>query len=178
MPTPDRTSLAAIVSAAAEVLEEGGVGAVTMQAVAERVGVRAPSLYKRVRDRDGLLLLVAEAAADELTARLAACRPALPDYADAFRVFAHRRPEGFRLMFATAGAAESLARSARPVVDACAELVGAERSLDAARLFTAWAAGFLTMELTGAFRMGGDVDEAFAYGIARILDGLSAGGAS
>ena len=175
MPTPDRTSRAEIVAAAASVLEAGGVPAVTMQAVAERVGVRAPSLYKRVRDRDGLLLLVAEDAADDLTARLAACEPDLRAYARAFREFARARPEGFRLMFASSDAAEATERAARPVVDACREIVGAEAALDAARLFTAWAVGFLTMELLGAFRLGGDVDRAFAYGIARLLDGLTEG---
>ena len=39
MPTPERTSLDEIVSAAARLLETGGVAAVTMQAVAQDVGV-------------------------------------------------------------------------------------------------------------------------------------------
>ena len=30
---------------------------------------------------------------------------------------------------------------------------------------TAWANGFLTMELTGAFRLGPDLDRAFEYGL-------------
>ncbi len=50
MPTPERTSLAEIVTQAARLLESGGPAAVTMQAVAAAVGVKAPSLYKRVRD--------------------------------------------------------------------------------------------------------------------------------
>lgn len=173
MPTPKRTSREEIVAAAASALEAGGVQSVTMQAVAERVGVRAPSLYKRVRDRDELLLLVAEDAAEDLTARLAASESTLPAYAHAFRAFAHARPEGFRLVFASPDAADATERAARPVLDACREIVGATAALDAARLFTAWAVGFLTMELLGAFRLGGDVDGAFAYGITRILDGLA-----
>ncbi len=70
MPTPDRTSLEEIVVAAAELLERDGLAGLTMSAVAERVGVRAPSLYKRVESRDRLIELVAEAALTELIARL------------------------------------------------------------------------------------------------------------
>ncbi|WP_412159619.1 helix-turn-helix domain-containing protein, partial [Pantoea sp. SIMBA_079] len=51
MPTPEKTSRTAIVAAGRVLIESGGLDGLTMQAVAERVGVRAPSLYKRVRDR-------------------------------------------------------------------------------------------------------------------------------
>ena len=173
MPTPDRTSLPEIVEAARALLESGGLSGVTMSAVAAQVGVRAPSLYKRVRDREALILLVAEATADELTARLEASGRSIADYARAFRAFAHERPEGFRLMFATSGAAEAMGRAAGPILAAARELVGAERALDAARLFTAWATGFVDMELAGSFRMGGDVDEAFEYALATIEAGLA-----
>ncbi|MDF2575814.1 MAG: TetR family transcriptional regulator, partial [Agromyces sp.] len=47
MPTPERTTLAEIVRAGRDQLESGGPDGLTMQAVALRVGVRAPSLYKR-----------------------------------------------------------------------------------------------------------------------------------
>lgn len=172
MPTPDRTSLAEIVDAGRALLESGGPSGVTMSAVADRVGVRAPSLYKRVRDRDALILLVGEATADELSGRLAASPPTLAEYARAFRAFAHERPEGFRLMFAMPGTAEAAGRAAAPIIEATRELVGEERALDAARLFTAWATGFVSMELAGSFRMGGDVDGAFEFALATIQAGL------
>jgi len=174
MPTPERTSLAEIVEAARALLESGGPSGVTMNAVAARVGVRAPSLYKRVRDRDALIVLVAEATANELAGRLAASARSLAGHARTLRAFAHERPEGFRLMFVTAEAAEAAGRAAAPVVEAAAEFVGPERALDAARLFTAWATGFVTMELAGSFRMGGDVDEAFEFALATIEAGLAA----
>ena len=69
MPTPDRTSLQDIVEAGRDLVETGGAAKLTMQAVAERVGVRAPSLYKRVRDRDALLVLVAEATSTRRASR-------------------------------------------------------------------------------------------------------------
>jgi hypothetical protein len=39
---------------------------------------------------------------------------------------------------------------------------------------TAWANGFIGMELAGAFRLGGDVDRAFEYGIAHLVEAISA----
>jgi hypothetical protein len=54
------------------------------------------------------------------------------------------------------------------------DLVGRDAALDAARLITAWATGFIDMELSGAFRLGGDVDRAFEFGLERIERGLRA----
>jgi AcrR family transcriptional regulator len=133
------------------------------------VGVRAPSLYKRVRGRDALLSAVAEATIAELAERLDAAGHNLPALAGEFRAYAHERPEGFRLMFTASAPIEALGRAAEPVLATARELVGDEHALDAARLFTAWATGFLQMELAGAFRLGGDVDAAFAYGLDHLL---------
>jgi hypothetical protein len=49
------------------------------------------------------------------------------------------------------------------------ELAGEEHGLEAARTFTAWAAGFVSMELNGNFKLGGDVDRAWRFGVARII---------
>lgn len=173
MPAPQRTTNDQIVRTARALLESGGPTAVTMHAVAERVGVRAPSLYKRFRDRAALLAAVAAAAEDELADRLEERdHPGLDHLARAYRGFAMASPESFRLLFTPFVPQESLQRSVAPVIRAAAELVGDERALDAARLFTAWATGFLQMELAGAFRLGGDVDGAFDYGLRRVIAAL------
>lgn len=174
MPTPERTSLAAIVAAGREIIDESGPTGLTMQAVAARVGVRAPSLYKRIRDRDALLAAVAESLVDDLGTRLAVAGRDLEALARTYRDFAHEQPEGFRLMFTASAPLEALDRAAGPVLRASAALVGEAHALDAARLFTAWATGFLQMELAGAFRLGGDVDRAFDYGLRGIITGLGA----
>ena len=73
MPTPERTSRDAIVDAGRDLLETQGLEGLrglTMQAVADRVGVRAPSLYKRVRNRRELVALIADATVRELGDRL------------------------------------------------------------------------------------------------------------
>lgn len=172
MPTPNRTSLAEIIDVGRELLESGGPSAVTMQAVAQRVGVRAPSLYKRVRDRDALLQAVAGATVDDLARRLEANADSLDSLVRAYRAFAHQRPEGFRLMFSPWVPVDALDRAAAPVLSASRRLAGAD-ALEAARLVTAWATGFIQMELADAFRLGGDVDRAFEYGLRRLRSGLT-----
>jgi AcrR family transcriptional regulator len=173
MPTPDRTSLAEIIAAGRDILEAGGPSRLTMQAVADQVGVRAPSLYKRVRDRNALLGLVAAATMDELAQRLSTTDSTVAGLARTYRAFAHERPEGFRLILSAGADAETLARVSAPVLQIAEELVGSAEALAAARLITAWATGFLTMELAGAFRLAGDLEHAFEFGVARLSVALS-----
>lgn len=175
MPSPTRTTNEEVVAAARAIVESAGVAGLTMQAVADRVGVRAPSLYKRFEGRDALLVAVTEAAIAELTERLEAAAPDLRRLAAAYRVFAKQHPQTFPLMFTPFAPQEALQRSAEPVIRAAAELVGEEHALDAARLLTAWATGFLQMELAGAFRLGGDVERAFDYGLRRLVAGIEHG---
>lgn len=186
MPAPPRTSLDAIRRAAAELLEAEGLDALTMQAVARRVGVRAPSLYKHVPGRDALIRLVAEDAAGELGAALEAAAPpgtppreGLESAARALRRFALARPAAFRLVFSPGAEStrpdpEVSRRAAGTVLRLAEELAGPDRALPAARTFTAWASGFLAMELADAFRMGGDVDAAFTFGVDALVRALAA----
>jgi AcrR family transcriptional regulator len=183
-PARARTSRDAILVAAREVLETDGLDAVTMQAVAERVGVRAPSLYKHVADRAALLQAVTDAVMAELVASLAIPRPS-PDprtdlrrVARRYRSFVRANPAGYGLLFARPGTAGSidevaLADLGRPIVAAAARLAGERDALANARTIVSWAHGFVSMELAGAFRLGGDLDAAYAAGIEVILAGIS-----
>jgi AcrR family transcriptional regulator len=177
MPTPDRTSLDAIVLAARDLLETVGLAGVTMQAVAERVGVRAPSLYKRVPGRDDLIRLVAEGTLRALTERLDGETDAR-ELADSLRAFGKERPAAFQLVMSpgagTPVAAPGFgAAASAPILRAATELAGEHRALEAARTLTAWATGFISMELNGAFNLGGDIDDAWDFGITTIVDALS-----
>lgn len=186
-PAIARTSAAAIVAAARALLEEGGLDAVSMAAVAQRVGVRAPSLYKHHPDRDALIAAVATAVAEELGAELhAALRDAGPDataharlraLAHAYRDFARRAPRATSLLFAattprTAPRVEVLATAAQPVLNVAGDLAGPEHALSAARVVTAFVHGFTSMETAGAFRLGGEVDAAFELGVDTLVAGL------
>jgi AcrR family transcriptional regulator len=189
MPTPARTSLDQIVSAGREILEAEGIDGLTMQHIASAVGVRAPSLYKRIRNRNDLLRLVANDASRELTDRLDAAattgdaRSDLIALATAFRRFARANPAAYGLLFAplpddARADPEWSVRGSEAVLDATRRLAGEDDSLEAARTVTAWANGFIAMELAGAFRLGGDVDRAFDYGIDRITRAISSAAAA
>ena len=186
MPTPARTSIDEIVRHGRAILEDEGIDGLTMQRIANAVGVRAHSLYKRIRNRNELLRLVANDTARELTARLDSAadtgdpRSDLIALAKAFRRFARAHPAAYGLLFAplpddARADADWTLRGSQAVLRASAGLAGDENALEAARTVTAWANGFIAMELAGAFRLGGDVDRAFDYGVDRIAQAIAIG---
>jgi AcrR family transcriptional regulator len=172
MPTPARTSIDRIVAAGRAILETEGITGVTMNAVAAQVGVRPPSLYKHVSDRDALLGLVADAAVGELGAKLAHETTAA-ELARTVRAWALAHPAAFQLAFSGRAAQDALAASSEPVLRVSRELAGSDNALMAARLLTAWCNGFVTMELAGAFQLGGDVDASFEFALERLTAALS-----
>jgi AcrR family transcriptional regulator len=184
-PARARTSRPAIIAAARDLLEEGGLEAVSMAGIAERVGIRAPSLYKHFGDRSGLIGAVATDVAVDLGRTLARAAERsgadptarLEALAVAYRTFSLATPRAAALLFAgvAPGAEptpESQAEAARPVLEVARAIVGPERALAAARVLTAFAHGFTSMESAGAFRFGGDVEEAYRLGISVLLAGL------
>lgn len=184
MPAPSRTSRDAIVTAAREILETDGLDAVSMQAVADRVGVRPPSLYKHVADRNALLRAVTESMTDDLAGAIAPKRRAadprddLRAIARRYRTFVRANPAGYALLFARLGPDlapddPALAALGLPIVEAVARLVGEDGALESARTIVAWAHGFTSLELAGGFRLGGDLDAAYTKGIELILAGIS-----
>jgi AcrR family transcriptional regulator len=96
---------AACVSAALELLEEHGEGALSLRAVARRAGVSPAAPYRHYADREALVSAVAAEGYRELAQRLAAAHPApstpeqLARVAVAYVQFALERPALFRLMF-------------------------------------------------------------------------------
>ena len=184
-PARARTSGAAIVTAARELLEDGGLEAVSMAGVAQRVGIRPPSLYKHFGDRSDLLATVmtdtaldlgriltdvVERSDEDPTAQLHAL-------AAAYRSFALATPRAAALLFAdvAAGATptlESQAEAVRPVLRVAEAMVGPTKALAAARVLTAFAYGFTSMESAGAFHLGGEVDDAYQLGLSVLAFGL------
>ena len=103
--------------------------------------------------------------------------------ARAYRAFAKRSPHGYALLFVDRGrtAGPSLeARSAAvaPLLERLAGLVEPPHVLPVARLLTAWLHGFVAMETAGAFRLGGDLDASFRFGLDTLIGTLGRSGRS
>lgn len=106
---------ARIVTAAAELLDEGGnEAAVTLRAIARRAGVSAPAIYGHYPDVPSILLVVVQDAFAELGAALRAAADTAADgepptrqravrrlraVCTAYLDFAARRPQRYRIMF-------------------------------------------------------------------------------
>jgi len=183
VPTPSHTSIEEIVETGRRLIESGGIDGLTMQKVASAVGVRAPSLYKHVQSRGALIRLIIEDVATDLGRSLE--EAVLGDdpggdlvrLATVFRDFARSHPESYGLMFAPIPeewrpATTLLMEATGPMLRTVEAMVDPENALEAARLVTAWAHGFVSMELVGAFRLGGDLEDAFQFGIERLVEAL------
>lgn len=96
-----------VVAAALSLLEEAGFDGLSMRALAARLGVRAPSLYRHVRDKEELLVHIADAMAatipdidrglpwrERAMAAAAAYRVALLKLRDGARLIAETAPAG------------------------------------------------------------------------------------
>ena len=97
-----------IVDAAVALLDEtGDQAAVSLRAVARRVGIAAPSIYRHFADQPAMMLAVVEQAFDELNAALRGARDAAGDdprerlfaVCAAYLDFAQQHPGRYRTMF-------------------------------------------------------------------------------
>jgi AcrR family transcriptional regulator len=157
-----------IVAAARDLLDSEGPEGVTMRAIAERLGIRAPSLYKHVADKAELeTALIADGLAEQAEAfedAVAGADDPLAAIAAAYRRSALSNPHLYRLMTDRPLPRSELPdgledRAARPLVEA----VGGD--MDRARATWAFAHGMVTLELADRFPADADLDAAWATGL-------------
>ena len=152
-----------ILHAARELVEQEGLEALTMRALAARVGIRAPSLYKHLPSKRELERNLVLLALDELGATLSAAaakNEPLDAVAAAYRRFALERPHLYRLL-----AERSVAADGFELV-AAAPLLKVVGSVRRARATWAWLHGMVQLELAGRFEPGADLDAAWRAGLA------------
>ena len=160
-----------IVDAARVLLEEDGPAALSMRRLAERLGIRAPSIYKHLPDKQALEAAIIsvgfERQADAFEAAVAAADDPLAAIARVYRRFALSHPHLYRLMTERELRRELLSpgveeRAALPVYEA----VGRDRDL--ARAAWAFAHGMTILELDRRFPADADLDEAWNRGLEAV----------
>jgi AcrR family transcriptional regulator len=175
MPVKTTLDHEAVVRAAAALADEQGLEAVTLGALAARLGIRPPSLYNHVAGlpglRDSLSLLGTRRLGDRLT-RAAVGRSAddaVIAIGHAYRAFALEHPG----LFAAAVRAPRLenaawVEAARSVVDTVLAVLNAynlsqDEALHAVRGLRSLVHGFAVIESAGGFGLPLDLDVSFDY---------------
>jgi AcrR family transcriptional regulator len=156
------------VAAGRRLLEEEGTAALTMRRLAERLGIRAPSLYKHLPDKAALEAAIIttglEEAAEAFEAAVDGADEPLPALAAAYRGFALARPHLYRLMNNGPLPRQHLPpgledRTVAPVL----RVAGSQAR---ARALWAFAHGMVMLELDHRFPPDADLDRAWQAGIA------------
>jgi AcrR family transcriptional regulator len=154
-----------ILDVAATVLEDEGPEALTMRELAARMGIRAPSLYKHVRDKDDITAGLQERALIDMAQHLSKAKPGLAALAEAYRSWARAHPRLYELATRRPLARERLApgvesAAAAPIVAAA----GGDEHL--ARALWALAHGLVDLELSDRFPPGADLDATWRTALA------------
>jgi AcrR family transcriptional regulator len=185
-PYPSQVNRDGIIQKARELIESEGYERLTLNILAEALGVRAPSLYRYFKSKTELLQAVNTVTIEQLISAQHKAIEAIPTEADAveqframamaYREFAFAHPIAYSLAFNSTQPelridehhAEALIL---PIQAIMAKISGEEESLTALRGALALIHGFVMLELTGQLRRGGDLSEAFRRSIEVYLSG-------
>jgi AcrR family transcriptional regulator len=165
---PSRSARAQeVVAAARRLLEEEGAATLTMRRLAERVGIRAPSLYKHFPDKAALEVAVIATGLEDAAAVFAAAvettADPLPALAAAYRQFALDHPHLYRLMNSGPLPRQDLPPGLED--RAAAPLLRVAGDQARARAIWAFAHGMVMLELDHRFPPDADLDAAWQAGI-------------
>ncbi len=177
---------ARVVAAAAELADEVGPGQLTLAALAARLGVRQPSLYKHVASLDSLQQLIAKQGKAEVAEVLGqvaiglARDDALVAMAHAWRAWALAHPGRYQIS-QRAPAPEDADHQA--VADRTIAVIAAvvdgyglygDDAIDAIRAFRSALHGFVSLEAAGGFGMPVSIDHSFDRLVQAMVTALSA----
>ncbi|WP_246142302.1 TetR-like C-terminal domain-containing protein [Lacisediminihabitans profunda] len=185
-----RLNRAAIVAAALDLVDAGGpagFGDLTLAAVAGRVGIAVPSLYKHVSSLADLRREIAIVSVNDLTRAIStattgrAGRDAVRAMADALREFARRHPGRYAATQVAARPDDPLdaglvAASAETLVVIASVLRGfdlpPEATIDVIRVLRSAVHGFVVLEIGGGFGLPQDLDRSFGLLVDAVTVGI------
>lgn len=186
MATRTRLTRVAVVEAAAQLLNEEGAAALSLNRLAEKLEIRTPSLYNHVDGLPGLqselAVMNARLLADHLSAEAIGKSGAelFMDVAQAFRSYVKEYPGLYMSTLRSSGKQEIRNQSLMHeeeralniglAVMASLGLQGKD-AVHALRAFRSMVHGFTTLEVAGGFGLPEDCDESFR----RLVDALVAG---
>jgi AcrR family transcriptional regulator len=165
-----------ILAAARKLLESEGPDALSMRNLADRLGMRAPSLYKHFPSKEALEgALISQGFAEQaqlFEAALETSGDPIVAMAEAYRSYARRHPHLYRLMYdrslnrslLTPGSEQS---AALPVIRAAGD------DLVLARAIWAFAHGMTTLELSDRFPDDADLDAVWQRGLEALQTAAS-----
>ena len=171
-----------VVDEAEQLADEVGISRLTLAAVAERLGVRQPSLYKHIEGTAGLhrsLSIRAKQELAEILGRAAVGRSgddAIWSMATAYRAWAVQHPGRYEAAqrAPVPGDVDDERASAAAVNVLADVLVGYELrgddAIDAIRALRSALHGFVTLQASGGFGLPVDVDRSYQ----RMVAGLAA----
>lgn len=173
-----------VVDAGGDLADEVGFGRLTLAALADRLGVRQPSLYKHVDSLDALrrgICVQARRDLADVLGRAAVGRSgpqAVHALADAYRRWVVAHPGRYT---ATVRAPDPDDEDDRRASDAVLQVLldvlagfglrGAA-AVDAARTLRAALHGFVHLEALGGFGLPREVDRSYAFLVETLVDGL------
>jgi AcrR family transcriptional regulator len=170
-----------VLEEAQRLADDVGLSQLTLAALAARLGVRQPSLYKHIDGIDALhrgLAIRAKHELADILARAAIGRErgeAITAIAHAYRAWARRHPGRYAAAQHAPAAddAEDIAASTTAVSVVIAVLDGYQLrdddAIDATRALRSALHGFVTLELDGAFGLPVDIDRSYE----RLVRGLA-----
>lgn len=155
-----------ITATARTLLEESGEEALTMRNLADRLGIKAPSLYKHIKSRREIETLLAAVALAEMSETLAA-RPDLESMGRAYRAWALANPALYRVATTRPLDRENLPEGIETA--AAAPLVRAlGGDPDLSRAAWALAHGLTILELDDRFPGDADIEGAWRAGLSAL----------
>jgi AcrR family transcriptional regulator len=158
---------------AAEMADEVGLSTLTLAALADRLGVRQPSLYKHIDSMAGLhrdIAVQAKRDLGDVLARASVGRSgadAITSMSHAYRDWALKHPARYEAsnLMPLPGDVEDEAVSLA-AIQIISDVLTAYRlegddAIDAIRAFRSTLHGFVTYETAGAFALSADIDRSF-----------------